>query len=465
MLLLKERLASLEQKLLSLEAEIFDLRAENIALRAENAALKLENQGLNERLGLNSKNSSIPSSKELYKIRRNEIKKLECGRKQGAQVGHKGAAYERLEADEIIEVAMPESACECGGEFTIANKAYIHQQIDLPPIKPHVVEYRLAHGRCKRCGKRKSSSLPEGVSADKFGLRVKATVAALTGFYKNSKREVEGILKDIFNLKISLGSVSNSEFRVAKKCKVAYEEIEQTLTSSELLHIDETSHYTAGKLGWCWLFSDGVNSIIKLVHSRGKKVLEDSVFGTSDHIVVTDRYAAYNYFLEENRQVCWAHLARDFSRLAHSYNGKIREVGVRLEQVTRELFALKTAMVKNEIDVLYFTRRARKLRKKTWYFLRKVADEESAIGATRIAKNIMKSERMMWKFLEDPTKIPLTNNHAEQQIRHYVVYRKNSYFSQSERGNRFLEIMISLFLTAKAHARNPILDLHNLMIT
>lgn len=64
----------------------------------------------------------------------------------------------------------------------------------------------------------------------------------------------------------------------------------------------------------------------------------------------------------------------------------------------------------------------------------------------------MKSERMMWKFLDDPENIPLTNNHAERQIRHYVVYRKNSYFTQSKRGNAFLERIISLYLTWKQRA-------------
>ena len=67
----------------------------------------------------------------------------------------------------------------------------------------------------------------------------------------------------------------------------------------------------------------------------------------------------------------------------------------------------------------------------------------------------MKSEDMMWKFLEDPKNIPLTNNHAERQIRHYVLYRKNSYFTQSDRGNRFLERIISLFLTWKQKDYNP----------
>ena len=82
-----------------------------------------------------------------------------------------------------------------------------------------------------------------------------------------------------------------------------------------------------------------------------------------------------------------------------------------------------------------------------------------AISAARMAKNIMKSESMMWKFLDDLKNIPLTNNHAERQIRHYVIYRKNSYFTQSNRGNHFLERMISLYLTWKQQKVNPFKNL------
>lgn len=112
-------------------------------------------------------------------------------------------------------------------------------------------------------------------------------------------------------------------------------------------------------------------------------------------------------------------------------------------------------MLKNEIDVFRFTRRARKLRKRTRYYLKEISHLPEAIGASRVAKNILKSERIMWNFLDDPKNIPLTNNHAEQQIRHYVVYRKNSYFTQSKRGNAFLERIISLYLTWKQRGLNP----------
>ena len=238
-------------------------------LEAENKALRIEIAELKEKLGLNSKNSSLPSSKELYKIKKNKPK---SERNVGGQVGHKGNYRTKMEADEVIKVELSHT-CECGGEIAICEKPYIHQKVDLPEIKPYVVEYQLGHGRCRKCGKRRSSKLPEGVTSDTFGPRVKSVIAALSGFYKNSKRGVASIINDIFNLGISVGSISNSENRVALKCKKTYEQIEQEISNSKVLHIDETSHYNKGKLGWCWMFTSNTASLVKLTESRGMKVL------------------------------------------------------------------------------------------------------------------------------------------------------------------------------------------------
>ncbi|WP_341790541.1 IS66 family transposase [Rickettsia endosymbiont of Polydrusus tereticollis] len=440
--------------------EIIERLIEEIRiLKSENEALRLENAELKEKLGLTSKNSSLPSSKELYKLKRNKPK---SDRKAGGQVGHNGVRRQKMLADKIIQVPLAVQ-CGCGGEIALSKTDYVHQKVDLPEIKPYVVEYHLQHGRCRRCGRRKASRLPEGVAADTFGSNVKSVIAALTGFYKNSKQEVANILKDIFNLDISVGSISNSENRVSAKCKDYYYAIEQEVVKSKIIHIDETSHYNKGKLGWCWMFTSQVGSLLKLTNSRGKKVLETSSFSSSDNIYVTDRYAAYNYFAKENRQICWAHLARDFERFAHSQHIEVKKLGCYLRQVASELFALQKALSNNEIAMLRFLRRTRKLRKRTWYYLKNITCISNAVHAVRVAKNIIKVENMMWKFLDDPMNIPLTNNHAERQIRHYVVYRKNSYFTQSERGNIFLERIISLYLTCKQQQLNPFQNLLSLV--
>jgi transposase len=61
-----------------------NLKIEIENLKAENKALKIENAQLKERLGLNSKNSSLPSSKELYK-KEQAKKRKECWRPGWAQ--------------------------------------------------------------------------------------------------------------------------------------------------------------------------------------------------------------------------------------------------------------------------------------------------------------------------------------------------------------------------------------------
>lgn len=405
------------------------LKLELSSLKTENENLSVENIKLKERLNLNSKTSSIPSSKELYKIKK-DIRQKSL-RNVGAQKGHKANLRESLPIDEIIEIGIQGTKCECGGEIGLLNKSYVHQKIDIPEIKPYVKEYHLQKGRCKSCGKRKSASLPNAVTNDLFGPRIKTVRGSLGGFYKNSKRDIVNILRDIFNLKISVGSISNNEFRISNKCLSIYEQIELELSYSKLIHIDETSHYNKGVLGWCWLFADKFASLIKLESSRSKKVLLNSVFDPDNQIIVTDRYAVYNYFNSDNRQVCWSHLSRDFERFAHSSYAEVRYLGEYLSGITRELFAFKKAYLDKRLDITRFLRRARVLRKRARYYLKIMSQKSVVLQATRMASNILKIEDMMWRFLRDPDNIPLTNNHAEQQIRHYVTYRKNSYFTQS----------------------------------
>lgn len=222
---------SLKSKVTALAFEIKDLKASNTKLTTENNKLK-------DRLGLNSKNSSIPTSKELYKIKQ-ETKK-QSSKKQGAQIGHKANVRDAMKADKIIEVNLDSTKCECGG-YLSDNGMHAHQKIDIPEIKPIVTEYHLQKARCRKCGKRQKASLPTGVGNDLFGPNVKTIIGSLTGFYKNSKRDVTNILNDLFNLQISVGSVSNNEGRIAEKCTESYEDIELELSYSKMLHIDETS--------------------------------------------------------------------------------------------------------------------------------------------------------------------------------------------------------------------------------
>ena len=134
-----------EQLYLDLQAKLYALECRILQLELENNALKKENAQLKEKLGLNSKNSSIPTSKEIYKLKKTNKPNSEC--KQGAQAGHKGYSRDKMVADEIVKIDLDSMVCECGGNIGIIAP-YIHQKIDIPEIKPHVTNYYIERGRC-----------------------------------------------------------------------------------------------------------------------------------------------------------------------------------------------------------------------------------------------------------------------------------------------------------------------------
>ena len=437
------RLSALERRVEELERENAVLKKENVILKLENKALREENDRLRERLGLNSRNSSLPPSRDLYKNKKKQHKG--SGRKAGGQPGHVGKRREELPADEEISI-HPAAKCNCGGDIILEENPYRHQKLELPVIKPRVTNYYLYHGRCRCCKKRHSARLPEGVSKDLLGPRAKTVVTALTGFFKNSKREAQSIIQEVLGLKISLGTVSNTEHRVSLKCAKSYEELHQKIQSTDLLHIDETGHRLQGKRGWAWVFANSKATLIKLTQSRGAKVLEEMLPGYAGR-VVSDRYSSYSYFSAEKRQVCWSHLLRDFERFAQSRDPDLSIIGEELYRIGREVLSLHRSWREQRIDQLYFLRRCRTLRKKLFYWLKKPYGLPGLEQAKRVSRNILKTEKMMWFFLEDVLHISPTNNLAERQIRKYVIYRKTSYFAWSERGERYIERMLSLFLT------------------
>jgi len=447
----------LTNEITALKGRIAYLEGENKALRQENGHLQEENDRLKERLGLDSTNSSLPPSRDLYRAKRNSRPKSD--RSPGAQAGHKPNFYQLQSPDEIINV-FPE-ACSCGSLLEIDPTFRAEQRIEIPPLKPHVTEYRLYQGVCQVCGKKKAATLPKEVRSDLLGDHAKAIISALSGFFHNSKRDVQQILKDIFHLPISLGLVSNTEKRVNQKLKPCYQELVQHIEESPYLHIDETGHRCRGEKGWGWLLTSREVSVLKLASSRGKKILQ-SLLPAYNGQVISDLYGAYCYFEEEKRQICWSHLKRDFLRFAHSRNAALTQAGNDLGQICQEVFTLYKALKNQTINSLLFTRRIRKLKKRMLHILKGVLQVPDTPHAHKVAQNLLKSFTMMWRFVDHPEVEP-TNNLAERQIRKYVVYRKKCLFTWSQRGNEFIERILSLFLTSRLQKLSPFLKLESLI--
>ncbi len=59
----------------------------------------------------------------------------------------------------------------------------------------------------------------------------------------------------------------------------------------------------------------------------------------------------------------------------------------------------------------------------------------------------------LWTFLDHDGVEP-TNNASERALRHAVIWRKLSFGTQSERGSRFVETMLSVIETCRQQKRN-----------
>lgn len=433
---LQEENQELKERIFKLEQVIGDLTDINKKLLEENQALK-------ERLGLNSTNSSLPPSRDLYKEKKDN--RPSSPRSAGGQPGHQAHQYQLMEADQVINLTP--TKCKCGHEIRIDEHYTREQKIEIPPIRPYVKEYRRWHGRCSKCGRKAIAPLPEGVNKDILGPHAKAIIGSLNGHFHNSRREVQEILEEIFHLPISLGLVNNTARRVKEKLAKGYQEIEEKVKTSTYLHIDETGHRNKGKRGWAWMFTNQEASFVKLSASRGKQVLVDSL-GAYSGYVISDRYGVYNHFEEEKRQICWSHLLRDYERFAQSSNEKLSKQGRRLVTIGKEVFCLNKALNNKQIELEYFLRRIKKLKKEIRHIFKLIIKIRDIPQGHRVVKRMEKSFEMMWLFVKKQG-IAMTNNLAERQIRKYVLYRKKLLFTWSDWGNQFVERMLSLYLTCR----------------
>jgi transposase len=69
-------------------------------------------------------------------------------------------------------------------------------------------------------------------------------------------------------------------------------------------------------------------------------------------------------------------------------------------------------------------------------------------GAGKLARSLLKEMDSLWVFLEENDVEP-TNNRAERALRFGVIWRKRSNGTQSDKGNRWVESILTLKQTCR----------------
>lgn len=431
--------ANLLSRLTELERVIEKQGAEIERLKARNATT--------------SRTSSKPPSSDAPWARERPPRKR-SGRKRGAQPGHAPKQRKPAPPEDIddVQCVKPEVCSSCSAPLTGEDAIPVrHQVFDIPPVVPRVVEYQLHRLECAECGLTTRAGLPDGVHPSAFGPNLTALVCLLTGEYRMSRRRVQRFIEDTYGIEISLGAISNMERRLTDGLAAPHAEAMASVAKSATKHLDETTWYQSGELAWVWTAVGEDATVFVIRDTRASAVAKELIGEEPTGVTISDRFSGYGFIDLDRRQVCLAHLVRDFRRMAEGEK-EHRWIGERLLGLSSALFRLWHLHRDERIDRRTLIRWTRSIRERTIRLLDAGA-RSRGYETPSLCRGILRTEPAMWTFVHLEGVEP-TNNDAERALRPLVIHRRTSLGSQSPRGSRFIERSHTAAETLRRAGRN-----------
>ena len=427
-----------------------------LAMQARIEHLEARVQGLEARLGQNSQNSSRPPSADPPGFQRPKRDSGPSGRQRGGQPGHPGRhriLYPEAQVDEVVEL-RPSQCGYCGTTLEGAvegEKQWRHQVVELPEVKPQVTEYRLHSRRCPDCGQRTRAPWPVGVPRHCRGPRLQATAALLTGRYRLSRREAQQLLGDLYQVEFSLGSWSQLEAATARALAPVVEEVAQEVQAAGVVNLDETGWREENRKAWLWTGVAPQVSLFRVEASRSGAVVEKLLGEDFSGVAGSDRYGAYQRIPLQQRALCLAHIKGNFQALVDRGGAGARVGRWGLRELGR-VFALWRQFRGGVIDRQGLRAGLQPIKARFAKLLDYGLWGEDHQAET-LCWQLKERWEALWTFAR-VTGVEPTNNAAERALRPAVLWRKGSFGTQSQRGSRFAEEMLTVAASCRQQGRH-----------
>jgi len=415
-------------------------------------ALQEQLHTLQEQLHQTSRNSSRPPSSDPSQPPR--PRRPRSPRRRGGQPGHRGATRTLIPVEAVDEIVAikPEQCLHCQGPLAGDDPTpWRHQVLEIPPLKPVVTEYQWHQLTCPLCGEITRAPWPAGVPSGTYGPRVQATVALYTGAYRLSKRTTQQAMEEVFGVPMSVGTISQLEQATTAVVAAPVEEARTYVQKQAVAHLDETSWRQGDKGAWLWVAVTHWVTVCVVRLARSGAVARELLGETFAGILVTDRSSAYHWYPVRWRQMCWAHLLRDFEAM-RSRGGRSEEIGDALLTQAHQMFGWWHRVREGTLKRATFRSYMSPLRRE----VERLLEAGSRCGVPKTAgtcRDILKRRQALWTFVQVEGVDP-TNNTAERAIRPGVLWRKGSFGTQSAEGSRFVESMLTVVATLKQQQRS-----------
>lgn len=249
---LNNKTAEQQETISVLKAENADLKANNEALIKENQLLRDDNERMKRTLGNNSKNSSLPPSKDgTGKPANTYNSRKQNGRNKGGQPGHKGTTLNRKDIEKKISEGLIEirESKQVGTGKGIPVVRYV-LDLETKVVATKVLIYPDSNGKYQ---------IPEGLNAEvSYGGYIKAIVSYLYGEGVVANDRICDFINSLSHdvLGMSGGTVYSICRRFSELCREEETTIRGDLLNSEVLCTDATEVSESGKKRYIRNFSN-----------------------------------------------------------------------------------------------------------------------------------------------------------------------------------------------------------------
>jgi len=392
-----------------------------------------------------SANASVPPSAG-FKANRAER------RSRKRRGGHDGISRRRRAPDVVVR-CRPERCDGCGAGLPVAGQRRVgrSQVVELPPVRPVVVEAWRYAATCRACGARTVAEAPAGLEPSRtFGPGVEATVAYLHERHHLSYERLVEVSRDVLGLALSEGAIAAMLARLAERARPAYEAIGAEVRAGPVVNSDETSARVRGRNWWQWVFGTPTASYHVIAPSRGGDVIDAFLGDAAPEVWCSDLWAPQVLTDVERHQVCLAHQLRDLTYAAEADAGDARAWAVALRRVLGRAIGLHHA--RERVSPATFARRRARIERATDRLVFG-PPPAPATNARRLQKRYREHRAGLYVFLHRDDVEP-TNNAAERDLRNSVIHRKVTGGYRSARGAEASAIFTSLLTTARKRGHN-----------
>jgi len=408
---------------------------------------------LEEQVQQTWRNSSKPPSSDPPGLKKPPAKQ-QGQRRQGGQPGHVGQGRKLKPPEEVTRFVLCQpTRCQRCDTLLLGQdpQPQRHQVCELPLPEPEIIEYQLHTLTCLHCDHPNCGQWPLGMPPGSFGPRVQGLLGYLSGRFGLGRRDVVEIMPAVFQVDISLGAVSAQEALVSQALSEPVDECRAYVQQQNHVNTDETSWRKQRQKHWLWTATTPLVTVFLLVATRGAAGAKELLGQTFSGITGSDRWSGYHWLDASQRQLCWAHLVRDFQAFVDR-KGESATIGQRLLQETASLFDLWHQVRDSTLSQTDFQTAMQPIRRDIVVLLQL----GTFVDHTKTAKtcaNILAWEPALWSFVTQEGVEP-TNNAAERALRRGVLWRKRSFGSQNDRGLRFTERILTTVTTLRQQRRN-----------